>query len=160
MQTPQHLGTHGDARLPAQTMRKQRRSRSRGTSRRPANVRRKRRRERPTRRSTNVQTRTSRRCERSDDDQCRATVRARVSPVSPTPLSGLRAERESTVGLSRDSPPPLPARWWPLPLPAASRQTACCVSPAAPTPPPVMARAPAPPPARPCSPRHLPTYRR
>lgn len=55
-----------------------------------------------------------------------------LSPLAP--LSGLRVERESTVGLSRDSTPPLPA-WWPVPLPAASRQPACSVSPVAPTPP-------------------------
>lgn len=59
---------------------------------------------------------------------------ASYSLVSPTPLSELRVERESTVGLSRDSPPPLPA-WWPMPLPACSQQPSCCASPAAPTPP-------------------------
>lgn len=48
------------------------------------------------------------------------TSELRVRALSPlAPLSGLRVERESTVGLSRDSPPPLPA-WWPVPLPAAS----------------------------------------
>lgn len=54
---------------------------------------------------------------RARNDQRASELRVR-SPVSLTPLSGLRMEREKrTVGLSRDPPPPLPA-WWPLPLPA------------------------------------------